>query len=1370
MERSRTENYKDPLLSISYLRLLAPPLQLLSAAMWQVVQKGLVMHYGMLEEFVTSVTEMVPELLSYRQRAQLILGLRARLVLELCRGDHQVDPETIQPHLDRIKASITTPRDHCVTDAQVEDSGANFLELVQTLLQDPGVKEHFFLEVFPVQYGQKYDTALEILLWEFLSRLEELLPVPDFAQMVSWLDGAPSVLDECLQSATPPEEMKALIEHHRNLGHVDVKDTCSLPMDDCILSSLSLPPVTKLGTTVDKQTQKHLQDATPNSNHPNKEEIIEIPIDQSNLETGKRRISERTRQKRNEQRDRIETDEIVEEGTSFSANESRRGQTLPSKRKMSDSSEVPRKRQADSPLFQDSPVKIESFSESPLISIWGEYTEPQDAAYPMTTDIKVPWSDDETLNLIDIWGKDSVQRVLKGCVKNRHVFTLISKNMSERGYMRTVEQCQTRIKRLKNSFRQSLQQKVECKFYDQLERILGNVSPLTVPEVTYDVEEVTEDQLEDTDDWEFPGHSGLEDMGTRSVPWTDLETLTLINIWGDDKMQRELRGMHRNGHLFAVISQKMSAQGFIRTAEQCQTRVKRLKRSFRQCYENNMKGREQVECKFYDLLERILGNELPSYVEVSENCLDMESNDAWSADNECSVNSSQEREAVVGVPEDRKKIPWVDGETVILLELWGDNTVQQNLKRCPHNGHIYSEISEKLNIRGYHRTAEQCHTRIKRLKASYRQCQETISSSGSEQVDFKFYNILDQILERQPPSTSTVVTDLTNDISEESNSDSLQECTEVDNYTTSERITPGSWLDPETLALIDIWGEDEVQRVLRDFVYNGPVYMDISEKMHDQGYSKTPEQCRWKVKSMRNNFRQCYDRKKCGRKGVEYKFYNQLERILGHEAASIDEYDERDNPTVDQDTGADGMRCIPWSEPETLALIELWGNEDVQASLRGCVRNGHIFADIAEKLATIGHFKTAEQCHSRVKRLRKTYRRCLHSRANGGEPLLFRYYRFLEPVLGNDTLSLDAEIVDLCDDFKPDPTEEPDQETGQGSVNYAVAESSRKMPWSDRETQALLEVWGEDHVQLSLRGCLKNRHVFEYISRRMTAQGFIRTAEQCHTRIKRLKASFHHDKMECKFYDQMEEIFSRELNVDSLAEDSLDNEEAAVWEPTLEVDQRKASRPLTDGSKFSWSDSETQVLLSIWGSDEVQEDLKGCTKNRHIFTEISQAMANEGYLRTAEQCQSRVKRLKANFRQFCESKQIGGEKVECKFHDQFVQIFGNKYLPCDSLAEESTGATDMGEVPGGQVQGTVSPESGSSPSPWELDPPWSIEETEALLDIWGSVRIQEDLRGNTEMEHIYTEIAQMMADQGFIKTAEQCQTRATQLNLSIIPI
>ena len=74
--------------------------------------------------------------------------------------------------------------------------------------------------------------------------------------------------------------------------------------------------------------------------------------------------------------------------------------------------------------------------------------------------------------------------------------------------------------------------------------------------------------------------------GTRSVPWTDLETLALINTWSEDAIQQELRGMHRTGHVFSVISNKMAAIGFSRTPEQCQTRLKRLKSSFRQCYQN----------------------------------------------------------------------------------------------------------------------------------------------------------------------------------------------------------------------------------------------------------------------------------------------------------------------------------------------------------------------------------------------------------------------------------------------------------------------------------------------------------------------------------------------------------------------------------------------------------------------------------------------------------------------------------------------------------------------------------------------------------------------------------------------------------------
>lgn len=78
----------------------------------------------------------------------------------------------------------------------------------------------------------------------------------------------------------------------------------------------------------------------------------------------------------------------------------------------------------------------------------------------------------------------------------------------------------------------------------------------------------------------------------------------------------------------------------------------------------------------------------------------------------------------------------------------------------------------------------------------------------------------------------------------------------------TEKAPPSLWSDEETLALIEVWGDEDVQRALRGFIHNGHVYADISERMRDLGYSKSSDQCRWKVKSLRNNFRQCCERKK----------------------------------------------------------------------------------------------------------------------------------------------------------------------------------------------------------------------------------------------------------------------------------------------------------------------------------------------------------------------------------------------------------------------------------------------------------------------------------------------------------------------------
>lgn len=71
---------ESPLLLPS-LRLFIPPLRLVSAAMWQVIQRGHVQDYGMVDDFITTVSEIVPELLNVDQKAELLLGLRARVSL-----------------------------------------------------------------------------------------------------------------------------------------------------------------------------------------------------------------------------------------------------------------------------------------------------------------------------------------------------------------------------------------------------------------------------------------------------------------------------------------------------------------------------------------------------------------------------------------------------------------------------------------------------------------------------------------------------------------------------------------------------------------------------------------------------------------------------------------------------------------------------------------------------------------------------------------------------------------------------------------------------------------------------------------------------------------------------------------------------------------------------------------------------------------------------------------------------------------------------------------------------------------------------------------------------------------------------------------
>ncbi|XP_004447075.1 ATP-dependent (S)-NAD(P)H-hydrate dehydratase isoform X1 [Dasypus novemcinctus] len=95
--------------------------------------------------------------------------------------------------------------------------------------------------------------------------------------------------------------------------------------------------------------------------------------------------------------------------------------------------------------------------------------------------------------------------------------------------------------------------------------------------------------------------------------------------------------------------------------------------------------------------------------------------------------------------------------------------------------------------------------------------------------------------------------------------------------------TRGSlWSDLETRALLGIWGEADVQSALDGNFRNSHVYRDVACRLAEVGFTRTPEQCRIRIKGLKRQYYQARNglpkggpvRKAC-------KFFDEMDQILG---------------------------------------------------------------------------------------------------------------------------------------------------------------------------------------------------------------------------------------------------------------------------------------------------------------------------------------------------------------------------------------------------------------------------------------------------------------------------------------------------------
>ncbi|XP_057385304.1 zinc finger and SCAN domain-containing protein 20 isoform X3 [Balaenoptera acutorostrata] len=102
--------------------------------------------------------------------------------------------------------------------------------------------------------------------------------------------------------------------------------------------------------------------------------------------------------------------------------------------------------------------------------------------------------------------------------------------------------------------------------------------------------------------WEERYQWDVEDVKVSGVHWSYEETKTFLAILSESPFSEKLRTCHQNRQVYRAIAERLRAQGFQRTLEQCRYRVKNLLRNYRKAKSSHPPG----TCPFYEELEALV--------------------------------------------------------------------------------------------------------------------------------------------------------------------------------------------------------------------------------------------------------------------------------------------------------------------------------------------------------------------------------------------------------------------------------------------------------------------------------------------------------------------------------------------------------------------------------------------------------------------------------------------------------------------------------------------------------------------------------------------------------------------------------------------
>ena len=102
---------------------------------------------------------------------------------------------------------------------------------------------------------------------------------------------------------------------------------------------------------------------------------------------------------------------------------------------------------------------------------------------------------------------------------------------------------------------------------------------------------------------------------------------------------------------------------------------------------------------------------------------------------------------------------WSDKETAKLIEIWGEQAIQEQLEGCKRNRDVFDKISREMQKAGYSRTGQQCREKIKKLKVEYKKVKDGNKETGNNRKTCKFYEEMNQVMGQKPAICPPVIRD-----------------------------------------------------------------------------------------------------------------------------------------------------------------------------------------------------------------------------------------------------------------------------------------------------------------------------------------------------------------------------------------------------------------------------------------------------------------------------------------------------------------------------------------------------------------------------------------------------------------------------------